>query len=275
MVQRRSNYSQPLSTGPDNGLTTQGLWWLPAERQLLGENRIEFRQKTPGWRWGVTQLGLYAPGSAFGNLTSLAGGDRAHSTGFELHLPEDPDGYLLELTGYDADWDYEIGVDLNAETLLDLPAGQNNGWSAPDHLVLPADWLNPGDNVLRISNRVKASYNWGVRLVRLLPMTAALGYNLPGQAASDRRADAVRYLIPPLGDNAELRLGYYDVDFNDELALLQDGLSLGNAAITVNNRWGAPETLVIPLGLRSVITIDNTYNPPNSYIWGVRIEGLE
>jgi hypothetical protein len=83
-------------------------------------------------------------------------------------------------------------------------------------------------------------------------------------------------LIPPLGGNALLSLGTYDVDFSDEMEILQDGASLGYAAITADNAWSTiPERLPIPAGVSSLIEIDNSYNPPNGYIWGVRIEGLE
>jgi hypothetical protein len=110
-----------LSVGPSDGLNTQSLWWLPASIQVAGENSIEFRQKSPGETWGVTRLGLFAPGVAFGYLDTLNGGDQEHGSGFELHLPGGESGYLLGVTGFDADDGAEIAFELGDTPLIDLP----------------------------------------------------------------------------------------------------------------------------------------------------------
>jgi len=268
-----------LSPGPNNALNTPSLWWLPAARLVKGENRIDVIQRTPGDVWGVTGLGLHPTGSAFGNLTTLADGDRSHGGGFELHVPHSPEGYLIELAGYDADSDDEIGVDLNGSPLVDLPVGTNNAWSAADHLVLPADWLEPGDNVIFAQNLYNTGHNWGIRFDRLLPMGAALGnLLLRDMSLADARLNDVRYLLPAMDDNVELGLAFYDVDDAVELALRQDGASLGYAKRTTPDlSWGPPESIVIPEGQRTVIEIDNTYNPGSSHywIWGVRLEYLQ
>jgi hypothetical protein len=81
-----------------------------------------------------------------------------------------------------------------------------------------------------------------------------------------------------MDDNVELGLAFYDVDDGVELALRQDGASLGYAKRTTPDlSWGPPESIVIPAGQRTVIEIDNTYNPGSSHywIWGVRLEYLQ
>jgi hypothetical protein len=125
-----------------------------------GENRIEFRRKSPGETWDVTCLGLFAPGVAFGYLDTLAGGDQEHGSGFELHLPGVESGYLLWVTGYDADDGAEIAFELGDTLLVDLPAGENDGWGEGYQLLLGAERLVSGDNRLFIFNRRGAAETW-------------------------------------------------------------------------------------------------------------------
>ena len=49
-----------LSNGPNNRLNAGDIFLLPASLQQPGANLIYFKQKVPGWRWGVTGL-LVAP----------------------------------------------------------------------------------------------------------------------------------------------------------------------------------------------------------------------
>jgi hypothetical protein len=47
-----------LSEGPNNGLSPADSFALPSASLVAGPNVIEFRQRNPGWRWGVTSLGV-------------------------------------------------------------------------------------------------------------------------------------------------------------------------------------------------------------------------
>jgi hypothetical protein len=51
-----------LTKGPNNGLNTRDSFSIPVGTQFPGENQIRFVQKTPGWKWGVTNL-MVADGS--------------------------------------------------------------------------------------------------------------------------------------------------------------------------------------------------------------------
>ena len=48
-----------LSVGPDNGLNAGDVFVLDPALQVAGENRIEFRERVEGWKWGVTNLGVF------------------------------------------------------------------------------------------------------------------------------------------------------------------------------------------------------------------------
>ena len=45
-----------LVTGPDDMLNIGETFELPAAAQVPGMNVLKFVQKTPGWKWGVTDL---------------------------------------------------------------------------------------------------------------------------------------------------------------------------------------------------------------------------
>lgn len=48
-----------LATGPNNGHTAAQVIELPVSQQVAGVNTVEIREKRAGWRWGVTNVGLY------------------------------------------------------------------------------------------------------------------------------------------------------------------------------------------------------------------------
>ncbi|MFW2440134.1 MAG: S8 family serine peptidase [Arenicellales bacterium] len=48
-----------LSKGLNNALTAPQVIMLPVTSQVSGSNLLEIRQKTPGWKWGVTNVGLF------------------------------------------------------------------------------------------------------------------------------------------------------------------------------------------------------------------------
>jgi hypothetical protein len=45
-----------LSNGPDNGMNAGDVFAIPVSLQQPGPNLIYFKQKVPGWKWGVTNL---------------------------------------------------------------------------------------------------------------------------------------------------------------------------------------------------------------------------
>ncbi|MGB5261242.1 MAG: hypothetical protein WBO34_12065, partial [Gammaproteobacteria bacterium] len=52
-----------LAMGPDNGLNAGDVISLPQGLLIAGQNTIEFRQWVAGWKWGVTNLGVFDLGS--------------------------------------------------------------------------------------------------------------------------------------------------------------------------------------------------------------------
>ena len=264
---KRLGYLTPTA---NNTLGTRALWWLPTAAQVSGLNRVEVRQKTAGETWGVTGLGLYAPGAAFGNLSSLSGGDRTHGGGFELHIAKSTAGYLLGVTGYDSDAEDEIRIQLNGTALVSLPKGTNAAWTTGYQLVLPGTWMRTGDNLLSIRNGGLATENWGLRLDALRAFGTGLG-QLNSLPAAQRLPDQVSFLLAPGSTASVLDYACYDLDSATEVGRLLDGTDAGDCPVTGNNRWGNTQRLPLSANARHVLVFDNRLNPPAADTWAVRL----
>ena len=263
-----------LARTDNNALGRSTLFYLPASLQVAGKNCIELVQRTPGFIWGVQNLGIYSLGSAFGNLRTLSGGDRSHGEGFDLVIPDNEDGWLLELTPYDSDWDDEIGIALGGSDLAGFPKGLNNDWGHTERLILPGAWLGDPGNRLTLGNRDNPGYVWGVRIGRLVPMDQVLGHRIPGLPDVDSAIDVARYLVPGSDQPLQIDLIGYDVDFGDEIEVRLDGASIGFLSKGPNNAWADAVSFQLPASDGSVLEVVNTYNPTRGFVWGIAIGGL-
>ena len=81
--------------------------------------------------------------------------------------------------------------------------------------------------------------------------------------------DEVGYLIP----NGSIRLSFFDVDYTDEVALSVNQMPQGFAPLTGNESWAVDSFFDVftEVGL-SEVRLENTYNPPEFYKWGVAID---
>ena len=252
---------------------TDGLWWLPAAAQISGENRLEIRQRSAGDPWGVTGLGLFSPGAAFGNLKTLSGGDRSHGAGFELHLPQSNAGYLLGLSGYDSDRDGELALLLNGTALVSLPKGTNAAWTPDYQLVLPASRLGAGANRLLIRNSGLATEDWGVRLSGLRGFSADQGL-LESLPAAQQADDRVSLLLAPGTTASVLSYRCFDIDNVGEVALTLDTKAAGTCPLTGDQTWGTEQRVILGAQARHLLVFDNTLNPPGTDPWGLRLTSL-
>ncbi len=110
-----------------------------------------------------------------------------------------------------------------------------------------------------------------------LPAAAAYGKITGGDQT---HVDEVTYCFPGTSGSKQLHYEIHDVDFNDEIAVRLNGKLLFHAPVTVNNAWSAALNVFIPDscildGSTNVLVFDNTYNPPNTNIWGVRNVSLQ
>ncbi len=262
-----------LSKGANNALGTASLWWLPAAAQVAGVNRVEFRQKTAGEKWGLTGLGVYAPGTSFGNLKTRTGGDTTHGAGFELHLSKAGSGLLLGLSGYDSDAEDEIKLTLNGAALVNIPKGTNAAWPPGYQLPLPGTRLSAGDNLILIKNKGPATEDWGLRLDGLRDFAAPLGL-MSAIPAAQQEGDRVSLLLPPSTAAAVLTYRCFDIDTPTEVTLGLDGQTVGNCPVTGTDTWGGEQRLSLTAAVRHLFVLDNRMNPPGTETWGLRLLGF-
>ncbi|MCG3155713.1 MAG: hypothetical protein DKINENOH_02321 [bacterium] len=284
-------------TGSEPGLV--GYWRLnEGEGQLVhdqspsgnhGQRGLlpEAESADPRWvgvaRTGGDCAGIPLPAAeAYGNIN---GQDQSHADHVVYCFPGQPDDLYLSFAAYDIDTPAEIVLRLNGMKVFDVPVTPNNGWSGLFGVLLPDDLINDlGSNELVFDNvkNPPKNWRWGVRQVSVdrfqaLPSFAALG-NIKGGDQS--HADKVVYFFS--GQPGDLRLAYevYDIDHPNELDLLLNGVKLHDEAVTSNESWSGPRTLLLPdefandAGI-NVLIFENTQNPPRQWLWGVRNVSIE
>ena len=125
---------------------------------VAGQNTIEFRQREPGWKWGVTNLVVLSqppPGTppvvalTVDNVDNGLYGNKygtdEHETLLAATFTSDGTStYYLQVTGYDIDYADEIAVHLNGTPIGFLTKGPNNVLNAGDLFTLPPTLLVAG-----------------------------------------------------------------------------------------------------------------------------------
>ena len=153
--------------GPNNGLNAGDVFVLDPALQVTGENRIEFRERVDGWKWGVTALGVLNPPALAVGVVD--GGQYGHNYGSYPYrtavaatfVGDGSTPYELHVTGYDIDWDDEVAVLLNGTQIGYLSVGPNSGLNAGDVFVLDPALQVAGENRIEFRERVDG-WNWGV-----------------------------------------------------------------------------------------------------------------
>lgn len=110
-----------------------------------------------------------------------------------------------------------------------------------------------------------------------LPAATAYGKITGGDQA---HVNEVTYCFPATVGAKQLHYEIHDVDFNDEVAVRLNGKLLFHAPVTANNAWSVALSVFIPDSCildssENVLLFDNTYNPSNTNIWGVRNVSLQ
>ena len=164
-----------LAKGPNNGLNAGDLFTLLPHLVVAGQNTIEFRQRTVGWKWGVTNLAVLSvppPGTPpilTLTLDVVDTGSYGHKYGTSEHkivlaaifTGDGTSTYHLQVAGYDIDYNDEISVWLNGTQIGFLAKGPNNGLTAGDLFTLPPTLSVAGPNTIEFRQR-KAGWKWGV-----------------------------------------------------------------------------------------------------------------
>ncbi len=229
-----------LSVGPNNGLNARDAFTLPAGDQVPGENRLQLRNKTVGWIWGVTDLLLSdqpapltitttsLPDATFGEAYSVsleAAGGRTPRI-WSLAAGALPTGLALASDGTLSGTPGEQGVfDFTARVTDDA----GNGISVDQALTLVS---------------VGASGTVEVALELNSPDGGEYGHNY----GSNQHNTELYAFFTGTGTDLSLQVTGYDIDFVDELAVYLNGSLLGHLSVGPNNQLNTGDTFAIPAG---------------------------
>ena len=164
-----------LTKGPNNGLNAGDVLTLLPPFVVAGSNTLEFRQREPGWKWGVTNLVVLSqppPGTppvvalTVDDVDNGLYGNKYGTGEHKILLAATFTGngtgtYYLQVTGYDIDYADEISVHLNGTQIGFLSKGPNNGLNAGDVFTLETSLVVTGPNALEFRQRT-AGWKWGV-----------------------------------------------------------------------------------------------------------------
>jgi len=288
-----------LSRGPEDALNEGDL--LTLAPILAGQNTLEFRQKVPGWTWGVTSIAVMSelPGVPVVNLTvdEVDTGEYGHEYGTNEHETVLPaafvaDGtstYYLQAIGYDIDYGDEISVHLNGAPIGFLRKGPNNAFSEPDLFTLPATLTVAGMNTLEFRERT-AGWTWGVTDLGVLsaPPTGsapviALTVDVvdPGSYGHNFGTNEHETVLAATftGDGASvyyIQATGYDIDYGDEISVHLNGAPIGFLTRGPNNNLNEGDlfALVPPhLAVAGPNTIEFRQRQPG-WTWGVTELGV-
>ena len=268
---------------------------VPASVQVPGTNTLSFRQSTPGYIWGVTDLLLEEnaspPPPSTPTLILGATDTARYGYRFEGHLGERERAdfeftgsgadLVLEHTAFDIDSATEVAVFVNDSSLGHLSRTANNRRGS-DSIVVPASVQVPGTNTLSFRQSTPG-YIWGVTdlfleenasppppstptLILGATDTARYGYRFEGHLGERERAD-----FEFTGSGADLVLEHtaFDIDSATEVAVFVNDSSLGHLSRTANNRRGS-DSIVVPASVQvpGTNTLSFRQSTPG-YIWGV------
>jgi Zn-dependent metalloprotease len=260
-VHLNANLVGYLSTGPNDGLNGGDTFLVKAVQQFNGTNVIEFRQKTPGYKWGVTNLLLknFQP-----DVTLTIGvqdsGEYGHNYGSNQHetlltaaFQSTGSPLRLSVTGFDIDFPDEVAVILNREFLGYLTVGSNNGFNGGNVIVLPAAQQSNGTNVIEFRQKT-VGFKWGVTNLLLedfqSDMMLAVGLQDSGaygnNYGSDEHETVIAATFQSPGTDLRLSVRGYDIDDGDEVAVHLNGSLLGYLGVGPDNGLSAVDTVLVP-----------------------------
>jgi Fibronectin type III domain len=104
-----------------------------------------------------------------------------------------------------------------------------------------------------------------------LPSTESYGRIRGGDQT---HVNEVSFNFSGMAGDVTLAYRVWDIDINDEVRIYVNGSPVDYAPETSNERWSGDLTLRLPDSLvndngTNIVVFNNTYNPPNSYFWGV------
>jgi len=284
-----------LSKGPNNQLNAGDTFPIPASAQRTGENEISFRERTPGWIWGVTNLMLAEPpppNPSGVDVVLVPGvqdngryGNRWGSDQNEVEVvvafQNTGADFGLNVTGHDIDFSNEISVHLNGQQIGFLSKGPNNQLNGGDTFPIPASIQQTGENRVVFRERTPG-WIWGVTNLLLseppppgpADLTLVPGVLDTGQYGyrwgNNAHREEFTVAFQSTGANFELQLTAYDMDFNDEISVFLNGDQIGYLSKGPNNALNGGDSFPIPATLQNSGENRVVFRQRSpGWIWGV------
>ena len=221
---------------------------------------------------GVTETGQY--GNNYGT--------DEHPTILRASFEGQSFDLLFSLTGYDIDFNDEVEIRLNGNSIGFLSAGSNNGLNGGDTFAISAAQQLMGTNLIEII-QTTPGWAWGVSELLIAEDLSGGGSDTPnltldipdaGQYGngygSDEHLDELVVTFADTGIDIELSLNGYDIDFNDEIEVFLNGVSIGYLSAGPNNALNGGDSFSISAadqipGTNEVRFVQRT----SGWIWGV------
>jgi Cytochrome c bacterial/Cytochrome c554 and c-prime len=234
----------------------------------------------------LTLPSLPLPSSAaYGRIKS---GDRTHVDEVNYTFAGLAGDVQLNYEVWDVDLGNEVQILLNGVEIAFAPRTGNEAWGNAQSVTLPDSLIDDSsENLLTFKNTYNPPklYWWGVRSVSIAEW--ASGYSLPYDEAVGRiiggdqsHINEVNYIFSGLPGDVVLYYEAWDVDFDDEVQILLNGVEIDFAPPTGNQTWGGEQSITVPDSVvndssDNYLIFSNTYNPDKKYYWGVRYVAVE
>ncbi len=163
-----------LLRGQNNRLNRGDMFLIRQEQQRDGTNLVEFRHRTPGRRWGITELALLSdnqPSIELG-VNERASGEYGHRYGSDQNpanlkatFEGTPTDLLLSARGFDIST-REVSVLLNGQLLGHLRETGAGRSAGRNEFFIPA-WRQRASNTIEFRPRA-VGRRWGVSKIRLV-----------------------------------------------------------------------------------------------------------
>ena len=173
-----------VARGVDNGLNTN-LITIDAADLVSGSNTLTFEQNiNNAWKWGVTDILVANPNASNVDVELSYGVELTEKLGNINAQVSDADGslsfafakiggdVLFEFSAFDVDYNDEIEVFLNGDSIAFLNTGGNLAWRDYDLLIDQSQLVN-GENILTFEQARNPNWVWGIEDIMVSSVTNA------------------------------------------------------------------------------------------------------
>jgi hypothetical protein len=170
----------------------------------------------------------------------------------------------------------EVALEVNGQRVGALAPSRRNAWGSEATMPLPGRVLDPlGENALSF----RGEGSWAVRRVTLVAGPMPLETTGPQGAVKGSdpgRTDRATFEFEATDTPMSVTVRAFDLG-DDEVRALLNGVTLGVLPSTRPERWGRPQTLILPPSLlregANRLTFDSVLTPAEPAPWGIRIQG--